>query len=208
MLVSDAVRRGSSPLMRGKHVRSDVDVVAAGLIPAHAGKTEQAVPASRGRLIPAHAGKRGNPAAAGLDNRLIPAHAGKTRGRAHRPWPRSAHPRSHGENCAWLPMRLTIVGSSPLTRGKRARPDARAWDPRLIPAHAGKTRSQSLLAVGRSAHPRSRGENIRESKGRSIIAGSSPLTRGKRLVENRPGQFGRLIPAHAGKTQVDNLPCP
>ena len=30
---------GSSPLTRGKHVRSDVDVVAAGLIPAHAGKT-------------------------------------------------------------------------------------------------------------------------------------------------------------------------
>ena len=57
LLVSDAVRRGSSPLMRGKHVRSDVDVVAAGLIPAHAGKTEQAVPASRERLIPAHAGK-------------------------------------------------------------------------------------------------------------------------------------------------------
>ena len=98
--LAEAAGNGSSPLMRGKHVRSDVDVVAAGLIPAHAGKTSRVV-AARGRVTahprsrgenragcacvegggssPLTRGKRGNPAAAGLDNRLIPAHAGKTK---------------------------------------------------------------------------------------------------------------------------------
>ena len=94
----------------------------------------------------------------------------------------------------------TPAGSSPLTRGKRRDHPRRPRRRRLIPAHAGKTRSQSLLAVGRSAHPRSRGENIRESKGRSIIAGSSPLTRGKLPSRLAPPYLVRLIPAHAGKT--------
>ena len=58
-------------------------------------------------------------------HRLIPAHAGKTRRLsrwAARIW---AHPRSRGEN---FPKRIgswAESGSSPLTRGKRARPDAR-----------------------------------------------------------------------------------
>ena len=50
-------------------------------------------------------------------------------------------------------------GSSPLTRGKRARGADHAERGRLIPAHAGKTVS-TAAGVGRpSAHPRSRGEN-------------------------------------------------
>ena len=51
------------------------------------------------------------------------------------------------------------------------------------------------------AHPRSRGENL-VSAGKSIIdGGSSPLTRGKRVISGCAAKMGRLIPAHAGKTR-------
>ena len=72
--------------------------------------------------------------------------------------------------------------------------------PRLIPAHAGKTTSNSRSPSSRKAHPRSCGENAARIEVRDWPAGSSPLTRGKPR-----GCVGRLvtdglIPAHAGKT--------
>ena len=60
----------------------------------------------------------------------------------------------------------------------------------------------SATAFWKAAHPRSRGENSPKARTLSAWQGSSPLTRGK------PGRFavwrfaGRLIPAHAGKTQA------
>ena len=51
------------------------------------------------------------------------------------------------------------------------------------------------------AHPRSRGENHGEARGRLRARGSSPLTRGKRRPEQVVDLKGRLIPAHAGKTR-------
>ena len=111
---------GSSPLTRGKPKGAPPSVTVIGLIPAHAGKTEElsveerltrAHPRSRGenkitaaflfgsrgsspltRGKPTHSAQR--PHAPGL----IPAHAGKTRrGGAAGCRPR-AHPRSRGEN--------------------------------------------------------------------------------------------------------------
>ena len=50
------------------------------------------------------------------------------------------------------------------------------------------------------AHPRSRGENLIAPEMIDTNAGSSPLTRGKRISPlDNLGQI-RLIPAHAGKT--------
>ena len=51
------------------------------------------------------------------------------------------------------------------------------------------------------AHPRSRGENQIDSKAGNRDPGSSPLTRGKRLITLTPVLLFRLIPAHAGKTE-------
>ncbi|EDN80075.1 hypothetical protein ACTODO_00511 [Schaalia dentiphila ATCC 17982] len=91
--------------------------------------------------------------------RLIPAHAGKTPSRS-RTWPNTqAHPRSRGENGARDGVDPNRGGSSPLTRGK---PPARVVSIEivgLIPAHAGKTSSQTLTPCPATAHPRSRGEN-------------------------------------------------
>ena len=152
---------GSSPLTRGKLAYVSEFYNAAGLIPAHAGKTTRgarlsfspgAHPRSRGENLGADAGllvrEGSSPLTRGKhppDNqrlraaRLIPAHAGKT------PWLGSAgravtaHPRSRGENAASLSKPARGRGSSPLTRGKPLDGIGVALVPRLIPAHAGKT---------------------------------------------------------------------
>ena len=218
------VSPGSSPLTRGKRGEAGRDDPRAGLIPAHAGKTETAPlrairctahPRSRGenlrraRACSSTAGSspltRGKPVHLLFTDgceRLIPAHAGKTR-RARGPRNgTAAHPRSRGENIWGSPTAGTYKGSSPLTRGKpllwsRAYPGAR-----LIPAHAGKTWSRPAPTTVIWAHPRSRGENPATPGSSLGSRGSSPLTRGKRC--GRPFRTGAagLIPAHAGKTRA------
>ena len=91
-------------------------------------------------------------------------------------------------------------GSSPLTRGKRPCCRRRFPHKRLIPAHAGKTRPAQARTMVRSAHPRSRGENLRRPSGSLAASGSSPLTRGKPAQILQIEIAARLIPAHAGKT--------
>ena len=155
------LKQGSSPLTRGKLrlIREDDNI--AGLIPAHAGKTpcglssrisRPAHPRSRGenslRAILTHIETGSSPLTRGKlqcsfqvigGSRLIPAHAGKTGNPRDRGPDDAAHPRSRGEN---LPKRIgswADSGSSPLTRGKLARPFKLEGCARLIPAHAGKT---------------------------------------------------------------------
>ena len=70
----------------------------------------------------------------------------------------------------------------------------------LIPAHAGKTRETLAFHPAIGAHPRSRGENAIPQCSGGALCGSSPLTRGKRLVPILVVLVPRLIPAHAGKT--------
>ena len=146
---------------------------------------------------------RGKPAVPNHDMapvRLIPAHAGKTEN-GGKAWNKAtAHPRSRGENplAAWLEG--SCEGSSPLTRGKPVLLSSFGTRKGLIPAHAGKTVTERAAILSGAAHPRSRGENVGLPQPRTPLAGSSPLTRGKRLcyVEELPD--GGLIPAHAGKT--------
>ena len=71
---------------------------------------------------------------------------------------------------------------------------------RLIPAHAGKTVSVVGPRWGAGAHPRSRGENSGVTAVGVAAAGSSPLTRGKRVAMALDPDARGLIPAHAGKT--------
>ena len=148
-------------------------------------------------------GKRRSADAAELKVRLIPAHAGKTHNQIRGQSGSSAHPRSRGEN--WSMARTTSLGmgSSPLTRGKRARRARALRKNRLIPAHAGKTWRNGHRRNGARAHPRSRGENMPQSSLTSPSRGSSPLTRGKREQQGSWRPTRRLIPAHAGKTLPD-----
>ena len=70
---------------------------------------------------------------------LIPAHAGKTRSADVAEPKAPAHPRSRGENENSIARAFVTVGSSPLTRGKRAACQDQRGLLGLIPAHAGKT---------------------------------------------------------------------
>ena len=92
------------------------------------------------------------------------------------------------------------AGSSPLTRGKPSCTACPARQSRLIPAHAGKTKSLSHSSDLERAHPRSRGENTPRSGVYMSKPGSSPLTRGKPEGRRPHGERAGLIPAHAGKT--------
>ena len=96
-----------------------------------------------------------------------------------------------------------MSGSSPLTRGKPGAVNRRYRSRRLIPAHAGKTTRGRAVPTIRPAHPRSRGENFTSGSLTERPTGSSPLTRGKPVMHVVQGLAGRLIPAHAGKTQND-----
>ena len=92
------------------------------------------------------------------------------------------------------------MGSSPLTRGKPLRVREARKHQGLIPAHAGKTLDPASWCGRTWAHPRSRGENAELARALRNLAGSSPLTRGKRNQELIKATGAGLIPAHAGKT--------
>ena len=120
MMVVVATDTGSSPLTRGKRLHDGCRSYRHRLIPAHAGKTtpsprgsskSTAHPRSRGEnrtrfdTMKSRCGSspltRGKPTNVLLElqhERLIPAHAGKTLVRTQLHTPRSAHPRSRGEN--------------------------------------------------------------------------------------------------------------
>ena len=198
---TDHLHDGSSPLTRGKRLHAPRHLVNAGLIPAHAGKTRPT--ASSHPASTAHPRSRGenahdeyappplsgsSPLTRGkLPSRLvypnftglIPAHAGKTAlhtGDRPSNW---AHPRSRGENPMTREYLGAADGSSPLTRGKLIPVFPSATAPGLIPAHAGKTGVCRAYPACSTAHPRSRGENVRTRRTDWHAAGSSPLTRGK-----------------------------
>ena len=153
-------------------------------------------------------GKHGSAIPALRRGRLIPAHAGKTRAADDAAQSDGAHPRSRGENDDLVNRADHARGSSPLTRGKLADQPRPTPPPRLIPAHAGKTRNGVSPASHAWAHPRSRGENAWLRGCVRGERGSSPLTRGKPASPKRAPLSVGLIPAHAGKTACRVVPEP
>ena len=195
-----------------------------GLIPTHAGKTgrgagegprQRAHPHSRGenrpssKTVPVVRGSspltRGKPVSihqGAQETRLIPTHAGKTTAHEVKTAQKQAHPHSRGENSDSPTREGLPSGSSPLTRGKHSITGCFTIGERLIPTHAGKTRSRSLTRRGTWAHPHSRGENQVMVRTRVCRVGSSPLTRGKQERQEGSQRPGGLIPTHAGKTSM------
>ena len=132
---------GSSPLTRGKPGGSGSPMRTAGLIPAHAGKTD--MPKYKPTYMTAHPRSRGENSTMVSSVAVSRGSSPLTRGKREINEPRFrysvAHPRSRGEN-------------SHHARGR--------WNvPGLIPAHAGKTCVLQLPMRSARAHPRSRGEN-------------------------------------------------
>ena len=94
----------------------------------------------------------------------------------------------------------TACGSSPLTRGAPRKSAGRMDVERIIPAHAGSTRTGPAGIRGTSDHPRSRGEHSMRSNPSHGGSGSSPLTRGAPVTGAAHGLCAGIIPAHAGST--------
>ena len=187
--------------MRGKRVPPTLITMCLRIIPAHAGQTTStsdriALPTDHPRACganfsitvllcvsfgssPRMRGKRRPRLCMGGPLRIIPAHAGQTRG-----WSPSRslcpdHPRACGANCfpaLWFPA---LTGSSPRMRGKRQRLPQPRCQRRIIPAHAGQTRTADPVVSHRSDHPRACGANVLPEVCRVIYFGSSPRMRGK-----------------------------
>ena len=92
------------------------------------------------------------------------------------------------------------MGSSPLTRGGRGKLLGSKLMMGLIPAYAGRTRVCGCSGGLGRAHPRLRGADPRLEDASKANSGSSPLTRGGRVVPGKKTPQIGLIPAYAGRT--------
>ena len=133
-------------------------------------------------------------------SRIIPAHAGSTVMSAMSSAACADHPRSRGEHERGCDLTVTLLGSSPLTRGAPHLQRGELDDQRIIPAHAGSTTKLAEFTWANPDHPRSRGEHATGTVRFDRRVGSSPLTRGARTRPRRAGPTPRIIPAHAGST--------
>ena len=145
----------------------------------------------------AHRGHRRRAGFAGI----IPARAGST---CPLPGPsRSAgdHPRSCGEHCGPMIVRVPSAGSSPLVRGAPARMHALGGPCGIIPARAGSTPTSPQRSQTSRDHPRSCGEHKACRQCMVPKKGSSPLVRGALDGKDLPRIDDGIIPARAGSTK-------
>ena len=98
-------------------------------------------------------------------------------------------------------MGVSDLGSSPLARGTPSPKCSTFWKSGLIPARAGNTYEGWTFWQLLRAHPRSRGEHLRDFTAQPLDKGSSPLARGTPLEPGWGELFLGLIPARAGNTK-------
>ena len=165
-----AIDAGSPPRMRGKLIRSIMQIPNVGITPAHAGKTES--PQPRPRRLRDHpracgenlavlvlsAAEKGSPPrmrgkltcspATAVCGGITPAHAGKTALTQSRKSSTWDHPRACGENLLKHCLSLSLLGSPPRMRGKHnVCPTVHVLH-RITPAHAGKTQPERISGAG------------------------------------------------------------
>ncbi len=216
--------RGSSPRMRGKHLAQYGRGLGGRIIPAHAGQTVGtntvlSMPSDHPRACGANYSPfswgmmqfgssprmRGKPAQRVLrrqTTRIIPAHAGQTFARRRAACSGTDHPRACGANALFIERKVLRTGSSPRMRGKRGVIVIVHVAERIIPAHAGQTKSLAALAALAADHPRACGANAVSTAAFMWPCGSSPRMRGKRLAKRNVHGIVRIIPAHAGQTGI------
>ena len=135
-----------------------------------------------------------------VGSRIIPAYAGSTGRRPRRGRSGRDHPRIRGEHTTVSIAKGEAGGSSPHTRGAPACQRSRLAPPRIIPAYAGSTSTQSRRTRRHKDHPRIRGEHFPTFSITNNAGGSSPHTRGAHRGAAFQGAANGIIPAYAGST--------
>ena len=197
---------GSSPRMRGTRVPYPTSFAMAGIIPAHAGNTDNS--SLRVFLF------RDHPRACGgtlsqmrCEDRqlgIIPAHAGNTGRRTDMLRSAWDHPRACGEHStAYWPI-ADLRGSSPRMRGTQHGEKRQMAKLGIIPAHAGNTDRHSCRSTAKRDHPRACGEHDSADITGMFQTGSSPRMRGTPPGRGCNIVSKGIIPAHAGNTST---PC-
>ncbi len=97
------------------------------------------------------------------------------------------------------------MGSSPHTRGALVWRDFVRVLHGIIPAYAGSTQTLLDAVIRVRDHPRIRGEHGLMLFTLSIVAGSSPHTRGAPISGSKTSTTVGIIPAYAGSTQLNKL---
>ena len=92
--------------------------------------------------------------------RNIPAYAGKTKSDNKNAEEQKEHPRVCGENLTHTQIQISLRGTSPRMRGKRALTAIKSIGDRNIPAYAGKTNYFGSVVAEMEEHPRVCGENF------------------------------------------------
>ena len=132
--------------------------------------------------------------------RIIPAFAGNTPQGLRHPFRRWDHPRIRGEHKFGTLSKKKTSGSSPHSRGTLQKAIWYINRSRIIPAFAGNTSKGQNLRMRRWDHPRIRGEHERTSAYGDMNEGSSPHSRGTRVLHRRRLRAFGIIPAFAGNT--------
>ena len=170
--------------MRGKARPDKINGPVYGITPAHAGKSQVRIKASRlykdhpracgekltrgtgaaapvgspprmrGKEAPEKQGKSGQ--------RITPAHAGKRRRFSAPCACRWDHPRACGEKPKVTPPHSPYLGSPPRMRGKVTRPRQGANGLGITPAHAGKSGKFVGVVGDFGDHPRACGEKTKK----------------------------------------------
>ena len=89
-------------------------------------------------------------------------------------------------------------------RGKGRVASVSIKNPRITPAHAGKSWHSNSSARRRWDHPRPCGEKLSSSCAMMHMPGSPPPMRGKGAAKPGANVFDRITPAHAGKSSAFN----
>ena len=214
---------GSSPHTRGARHLDRRRMGRAGIIPAYAGSTAVALPAAKvlgdhPRIRGEHRSessrfdsKRGSSPhtrgalvavpLVGEQGGIIPAYAGSTWWTATCSACGRDHPRIRGEHVRVAGDIIQIAGSSPHTRGAQYVWIVETPGDGIIPAYAGSTGTLPIANGGTGDHPRIRGEHFDHIVGRHNAGGSSPHTRGARILGRSASDQTGIIPAYAGSTR-------
>ena len=213
---------GSSPHTRGARSSMAYCILRSGIIPAYAGSTRLWRPCRRRRgdhprirgehrkyqqdkawrsgSSPHTRGARSGVYRYRRPERIIPAYAGSTKSTSTAPGTSEDHPRIRGEHAPVSPGIHSGGGSSPHTRGALLRSSRLRLGHGIIPAYAGSTSDVSYGCVVVTDHPRIRGEHYLQLMVSPPFLGSSPHTRGARLLSSMPTVYPGIIPAYAGST--------